>query len=307
MVQDIYDNWMSLSQGSTYSAILTTSSRKEAIQYYRLLKDNPVGITVTALFDSNLDESEDTIFIEDGLRDIVEGYNDTFDKNYRIATHDLFKEDLSARLARKGAYRKIKDNDIIHLVIVVNQLLTGYDSKWINTLYVDRVMEYANIIQAFSRTNRLNGETKPFGSIRYYRRIYKMEENIKQAVASYSGGREVGLFVNKLGGNLREMNRITEDIISVFAVDNIKNFEELPKDEEAKKKFAQLFNSFDGVLEAAIIQGFLWGKDEYFVEVTANQGKENVKVLFTEEMYQVWLQRYSELPTTSGESSSSSA
>lgn len=307
VVQDIYDNWMSLSQGSAYSAILTTSSRKEAIQYYRLLKDNPLGITVTALFDSNLNESDDTIFIEDGLRDIIEGYNGTFDKSYRIATHDLFKEDLSARLARKGAYRNLKENDIIHLVIVVNQLLTGYDSKWINTLYVDRVMEYANIIQAFSRTNRLNGETKPFGSIRYYRRIYLMEENIKKAVASYSGGREVGLFVNKLGGNLREMNRITEDIMSVYAVDNIKHFEELPKDQEAKKKFAQLFNSFDGLLEAATIQGFMWEQDEYFVEVTANKGKENVKVLFTEEFYQVWLQRYSELPTTSGESSPNSA
>src|SRR5699024_10739426 len=198
VVEDIQNQWTNLSFGSQYSALLATSSREEAIEYYRLLKNNPMNIKVTALFDGNLDEGDSSIFIEDGLAEIMEDYNQMFGTNYTIPTHRLFKQNLSARLARKGPYKSIEKEEIIHLVIVVNQLLTGYDSKWINTLYVDKRMEYANIIQAFSRTNRLNGSTKPFGSIRYYRFIHIMAKNIENAVESYSGGRPIGLFVDKL-------------------------------------------------------------------------------------------------------------
>lgn len=299
VVEDIYKNWDYLSQGSNYSALLTTSSREEAIEYYRLLKENKLGIRVTALFDSNLDESEDSMFIEDGLAEILTDYNEIFNQSYVIPTHHLFKQDLSQRLARKGSYQRFDDEDITHIVIVVDQLLTGYDSKWINTLYVDKKMEYQNIIQAFSRTNRLNGPSKPFGSIRYYRFVHTMEENIKDAVRSYSGGRDVALFVDKLGGNLREMNRITEDMHSVFSVDSIKNFERLPEDVDSKKKFAQLFNSFDTHLEAALIQGFTWEEQSYITQVSPNEPEEKVTVIFTEEMYNAWLQRYKELGKSS--------
>lgn len=295
VVEDIELNWEHLSKSGEYSALLATSSREEAIQYYRLLKDSSLDIKVTALFDSNLDESEGSIFIEDGLAEIIEDYNNVYDKNYTIPNHHLFKQDLSQRLAHKGSYQNLKEEDKVHIVVVVDQLLTGYDSKWINTLYFDKRMQYHNIIQAFSRTNRLNGPTKPFGSIRYYRWIYEMEKNIKSAVESYSGGREAGLFVDKLGGNLREMNRITEDMHSVFSVENIKNFEELPKDINSQQKFAQLFNDFNSYLEAALIQGFSWEEQEYITRFSPNEPEEKITVIFTEDMYDAWLQRYKEL------------
>lgn len=297
VVKDIYKNWVNLSQDNEYSAILTTSSREEAVEYYRLLKNNPLDIKVTALFDSNIDESENSIFIEDGLAEIIDDYNKMFNQSYTIPTHRLFKQDLSQRLARKGAYRNIDSDKVIHLVIVVDQLLTGYDSKWINTLYVDKKMEYANIIQAFSRTNRLNGEAKPFGSIRYYRFIYTMENNINKAVESYSGGRQIALFVDKLGGNLVEMNHITEDLYSVFSVDNIQNFERLPSDIDAQKKFAQLFASFNDYLEAARIQGFSWDQDTYMTRVSPGLPEEEVAIKFSKDMYYAWLLRYQELAT----------
>lgn len=297
VVEDIYKNWVNLSHDSKYSALLTTSSREEAVYYYRLLKNNSLGIKVTALFDSNMDESESSIMIEDGLAEIIGDYNDMFNQSYTIPTHRLFKQDLSQRLARKGAYRNIDSDKIIHLVIVVDQLLTGYDSKWINTLYVDKKMEYANIIQAFSRTNRLNGESKPFGSIRYYRFIYTMEDNINKAVESYSGGRKVALFVDKLGGNLVEMNRITEDLFSVFSVDDIKNFERLPNDTDSKKKFAQLFDKFNDYLEAARIQGFMWEQDTYITRISSELPEVEITVNFTKDMYNAWLLRYQELDT----------
>jgi len=295
VAEDIYGNWVNLSQNSAYSALLTTSSREEAIHYYRLLKDNPLGIKVTALFDSHIDESGNSIVIEDGLAEIIKDYNEMYDKTYTIPTHRLFKKDLSARLARKGAYRNLDDDKVIHLVIVVDQLLTGYDSKWINTLYVDKKMEYANIIQAFSRTNRLNGDSKPFGSIRYYRYIYTMEANIEEAVESYSGGRKVALFVDKLGGNLKALNKITDDMHSVFNVDGILHFERLPDETDSRKMFAKLFDAFNDHLEAAFIQGFLWEQDTYHTRPTPNEPEEDITVTFTQDMYNAWLLRYQEL------------
>ena len=82
------------------------------------------------------------------------------------------KKDIAARLAHKKPYERIDKipEKEIDLLIVVDQMLTGFDSKWINTLYLDKMLRYEGIIQAFSRTNRLFGKDKPFGTIKYYRR-----------------------------------------------------------------------------------------------------------------------------------------
>ena len=91
-------------------------------------------------------------------------------------------------------------------MIVVNQMLTGFDSKWINVLYLDKMLVYQNLIQAFSRTNRLfNINEKPFGSIRYYRMPHTMKRNIEEAVQLYSGDRPQGLFADHLPDNVRHM------------------------------------------------------------------------------------------------------
>ena len=295
VVKDIYKHWTNLSKNGKYSALLATPSIEEAIKYYRLLKDNPLGLKVTALFDKNLDESASSKEKEDGLAEVIRNYNLMFDKEYTIPNHAHFKQDLSTRLAHKGVYKNLSPDEQIDIVIVVEQLLTGYDSKWVNTLYLDKIMEYANIIQAFSRTNRLNGSDKPFGTIRYYRKVHTMEKNIREAVKLYSGDREFGLFVDKLGGNLKAMNNITEDMISVFGVDGIENFEKLPKSVDARKEFAKLFQDFNAYLEAALIQGFKWDKDTYITEVQAGKPKIRIQVIFNEEIYQSWLLRYKEL------------
>ena len=76
------------------------------------------------------------------------------------------KKDIASRLAHKRPYAHIanKPEEQIDLLIVVDQMLTGFDSKWINTLYMDKMLKYENIIQAFSRTNRIFGPEKPFGT-----------------------------------------------------------------------------------------------------------------------------------------------
>lgn len=119
-------------------------------------------------------------------------------------------------------------------------MLTGFDSKWINTLYMDKMLQYENIIQAFSRTNRLFGDEKPFGTIRYYRKPHTMERNIEDAVKLYSGDKPLGLFVQHIIENIENMNRLYKEISDLFIHSGIKNFEKIPDDKSVSRKFAKL-------------------------------------------------------------------
>jgi len=177
VVENILDNWITLSQDGKFHAIFATSSISEAVEYYRLIKGVNPELKITALFDPNIDNSGHVKFKEERLVAILEDYNNQYKQDFTLATHSKFKKDISARLAHKEPYIRIDKmpEEQIDLLIVVDQMLTGFDSKWINTLYMDKILQYENIIQAFSRTNRLFGPDKPFGTIRYYRKPHTME------------------------------------------------------------------------------------------------------------------------------------
>lgn len=260
VIQDIVDNWLRLSHASKFHAIFATSSIPEAIEYYRLFRDAKPDFKITALFDPNIDNNGDVKFKEDGLVEILEDYNARYEQDFTFATHGKFKKDIAARLAHKKPYDRIERNPEkqIDLLIVVDQMLTGFDSKWVNTLYMDKVLKYENIIQAFSRTNRLFGPDKPFGSIRYYRYPSTMERNINSAVALYSGNKPLGLFAQHLDYNLEKMNQIFADISRLFTVAGISDFSRLPDDLNECGRYAKLFSSLNDYLEAAKIQGFTW-------------------------------------------------
>lgn len=148
------------------------------------------------------------------------------------------------------------------LLIVVDQMLTGFDSKWLNVLYMDKVIKYENVIQAISRTNRIyNKNTKPFGIIKYYRKPYTMEKNIEKAIKLYSGNKPFQLFVPKLDENINKMNIIYLQIKELFESEEINDFVSLPESNESKRKFVKLYNEFNKYLCAARIQGYM-PKDE---------------------------------------------
>ena len=195
VVKDILEQWQTLSHAGKFHAIFATHSIIEAIEYYRLLKTEAPELKVTALFDPSIDNNGHGIIKEDGLSEIILDYNKRYGQDFTIPTFAKMKKDISFRLAHKKPYERIEmtPEKEIDLLIVVDQMLTGFDSKWINTLYLDKVLLYENIIQAFSRTNRLFGPEKPFGTIRYYRWPHTMERHIKDAVRLYSGDRPLGL------------------------------------------------------------------------------------------------------------------
>ena len=262
VVDNILENWTVLSQNNKYHAIFATSSIPEAIEYYRVLKARNTQLKITALFDPSDNNAPGTIDKIDGIKEILTDYNKTYSKEFKIATYADFKTDLSMRLAHKDVYKGInnKPEQQLNLLIVVDQMLTGFDSKWLNTLYMDKVMYYEGIIQAFSRTNRLSGNDKRHGTICYYRKPHSMEKYIEAAFKLYSGDKPFGIFVNKIEKNVAEMNRIADSIVQIFKDNKIENFDSLPKSKEDKQKFAKLFNEYNKYLDAAKIQGFEFDK-----------------------------------------------
>ena len=197
-------------------------------------------------------------------------------------------------MSHKDHYTGIqnKPEEQLNLLIVVSQMLTGFDSKWVNTLFLDKILVYENIIQAFSRTNRLfNIHEKPFGTIRYYRKPNTMEKNIEQAFDLYSGNRPKGLFVDNLDVNLNGMDQKYLEIQSIFETSGIPDFGHLPESVEVKGKFAKTFREFCNYLEAAKIQGFRWDK----LLPSDYSYNSNEPLACDEQTYLKLVQRYKEL------------
>lgn len=298
VVEDILQNWDVLSQANKFHAILATNSIAEAIDYYRRLKAAKPELKISALFDPNIDNDgggdRGPTFKGDGLQEIMADYNARYGQDFDFAKHAQFKKDLAARLAHKKPYERIHTEPAkqLDLLIVVDQMLTGFDSKWLNTLYLDKVIKYQNIIQAFSRTNRLFGPDKPHGTIRYYRYPHTMEQHIKDAVKLYSGDRPIGLFVDRLESNLEAMNALFADITELFTHAGVPDFEKLPDDMEVCAKFADLFKTFNQHLEAAKIQGLDWS--ELCYRFGENNERE-VLLAIDERTFLVLALRYKEL------------
>lgn len=313
VIDDMLENWPRLSQGKKYHAIFATSSIPEAVNYYRLIKAKiaekiriaeEVGNSeeaknslpkLTALFDPNILNDGQGNDKEIWIAEILEDYNAQFGISFGYATYSRFKTDLSDRLSHINAYKRIKPDEQLDLLIVVDQMLTGFDSKWLNTLYLDKILDYANLIQAFSRTNRVCDKTdKPFGLIRYYRKPHTMQRNIERAVKLYSGDRPMGLFVDNLDKVIDKMNVCFADIADIFKWAGLEDFSKNPDDTTSCAKFVKLFNQLNEHLQAARLLGFSWEQLSYDV-VQEDDSVITATLNFDQETYDKLLARYKDL------------
>lgn len=295
VIGDMLENWQRLSQGKKYHTIFATSSIPEAVNYYRLIKARNSGLKLTALFDPNILNDGQGSDKEEWIAEILADYNAQFNTSFGYASYAKFKTDLSDRLSHINAYKRIKPDEQLDLLIVVDQMLTGFDSKWINTLYLDKILDYANLIQAFSRTNRLCDKTdKPFGLIRYYRKPHTMQRNIERAVKLYSGDRPMGLFVDNLDKVIDKMNVCFADIADIFKWAGLEDFSKNPNDTTSCAKFVKLFNQLNEHLQAARLLGFSWEKSSYNV-VQEDDSVITATLNFDQETYDKLLARYKDL------------
>lgn len=140
-----------------YNAIFTVRSIPMLIKYYDEFKKHNTDLKIAGIFTfgANEDGDMDTEHSRDALERMILDYNKIFDKKYSTDTFQAYFTDVS---------KKVKKTQI-DILLVVNMFLTGFDAKKLNTLYVDKRLKYHDLIQAFSRTNRIETQSKPYGNI----------------------------------------------------------------------------------------------------------------------------------------------
>ena len=126
---------------------------------------------------------------KEALKAIIADYNARYGTNHKVAEFDLYYQDVQKRIKDQqfpNADLPHKGGEKVDIVIVVDMLLTGFDSKYLNTLYVDKNLKHHGLIQAFSRTNRVLNATKPHGQILDFR---AQKDAVDAAITLFSGGK----------------------------------------------------------------------------------------------------------------------
>lgn len=197
---------MQKGRGKTYEAFLTTSSIEQAQAYYDLLKDVVNGNDELKIADEihqalpdfpkfaitySLSENDEASHVNQGkMKESLKDYNEMFGTAYNIENITAYNTNLNDRLARKKKKYLERDQQL-DLVIVVDRLLTGFDAPCLSTLFIDRQpMKPQNLIQAFSRTNRLFDADKKYGQIVTFQSPEEFKEAVDTAITLYSRGGE---------------------------------------------------------------------------------------------------------------------
>lgn len=192
VVDDVIKNWNKRSRNGEYNALFTThvgggkASTPMAVKYYdefqRRNKDLAEPLKVGITFSQDTSNSDNQFDNNTALRRVMNDYNKTFGTSFDDTQVKEYTAQVVSRLNRT-----IDDGKYFDIVIVVDQLLTGFNAPQLNTLYVDRTLHGAALIQAYSRTNRVyNNQTKPWGRIVNYRWPHHSEKLMKEALAKYA-------------------------------------------------------------------------------------------------------------------------
>lgn len=122
---------------------------------------------------------------KEALKTIIADFNTQYGTTHSISEFDGYYQDIQRRIKdQKYTNKELARKEKIDIIIVVDMLLTGFDSKYLNTMYVDKNLKHHGLIQAFSRTNRVLNDTKPYGNILDFR---SQQEAVNQAIALFSG------------------------------------------------------------------------------------------------------------------------
>jgi len=204
--------------GRKFNAVLATASINDAIEYFELFaslqqqkaQQDPdfCPLNVACVFSPPAEGNKDVQQIQEDLPQekadnqqdpegkkaaltrIVADYNARYGTNHRIGEFDLYYQDVQKRIKdQQYANADLRQADPTHahkidITIVVDMLLTGFDSKYLNTLYVDKNLKHHGLIQAFSRTNRVLNDSKPYGNVMDFR---QQQKNVDEAIALFSG------------------------------------------------------------------------------------------------------------------------
>jgi type I restriction enzyme R subunit len=213
VIETILSKHDAATAGRKFNAILATSSINDAIEYFenfnaiqaQKLADDPdfLPLNVACVFSPPAEGNKDVLQIQEdlpqekvdnqqnpegkkaALKAIIDDYNARYGTNHRIGEFDPYYQDVQKRIKdQQYPNADLPHTQKIDIVIVVDMLLTGFDSKYLNTLYEDKNLKNHGLIQAFSRTNRVLNDTKPYGNILDFR---QQQQAVEDAIALFSG------------------------------------------------------------------------------------------------------------------------
>jgi type I restriction enzyme R subunit len=240
-----------------------------------------------------LDNQTDPEGKKKALTGIIADYNKQFGTNHSITEFDLYYQDVQRRIKdQKYSNKDYPHKNKVDITIVVDMLLTGFDSKYLNTLYVDKNLKYHGLIQAFSRTNRVLNDTKPYGNILDFR---SQQESVNQAIALFSGNskeeeaKEIWIVepaavviekykeaVDKLGGFMKQHNLLQEpeEVYNLKGdaarITFVKNFKEVQKLKTQLDQYTDLDKDQQLKIEAILPKDSLQSFRSSYIE-TAKQ------------------------------------
>lgn len=224
-----------------YTAIFAIDKIKYLMDYYRYMRDhNPKGYKIAAIFtyqaNEDLEDDGADQYSVDYLQECMDDYNGTFGTEFDISKFDAYRRDISKRM-------KQKDLPQIDLLLVVNMFLTGFDSKATNTLILDKELVWHSLVQAYSRTNRVDKKTKQFGQIVTYRNIKKAQDD---ALRLYSGDGNPNDYLLQNYDYYVTQYRIATD--EVYAVADTPEAAGSLMSEDEQKNFILAFRHLSGIL-----------------------------------------------------------
>ena len=244
VAQAILDKHDAATGGRRFNTLLATASINDAIEYYKVFKEPEVQrqakapefvpLKVAAVFSPPMEGNKDIQQIQEdlpqekednqhdpegkktALKAIIADYNQQYGTNHDINNFDLYYQDIQQRIKDQqfpNHDMPLKGEEKIDITIVVDMLLTGFDAKFLNTLYVDKNLKHHGLIQAFSRTNRILNATKPYSHILDFR---QQQDSVDAAIALFSGAqpdraREIWL-VDKAPVVIEKLKEAVDDL-----------------------------------------------------------------------------------------------
>ena len=302
VVEAIIDKHNAATNSRKFNAVLATASINNAIEYYRLFKEfqakkkandpDYIPLNIACVFSPPAEGNKDIQQIQEdltqekednkqnpeekkkALNEIIADYNSQFGTNHSINEFDGYYQNVQSRIKnQKYTKKEVPLKDKIDITIVVDMLLTGFDSKYLNTLYVDKNLKYHGLIQAFSRTNRVLNDTKPYGNILDFR---SQQDAVNQAIALFSGedkDKAINIWmvdpapvvmehfqkaVEALGNFMKE-NNLANDAEEVYNLKGdvariafVKNFKEVQRLKTQLDQYTDLDESQKGIIEAVL-------------------------------------------------------
>ncbi|WP_405131406.1 HsdR family type I site-specific deoxyribonuclease [Paenibacillus sp. FSL H8-0317] len=264
VVEDIFKNWRNRSNEGKYNALFTThvgggkASTPMAMMYFDEFqrvneehkKNSGQTLKVAVTFSLNTTNNDGMLASNQGLFRAITAYNTEFGTSFGMDDISGYTQDVASRL-NKSSY----DRNYLDLVIVVDQLLTGFDAPELNTLYVDRTLKGAGLIQAYSRTNRISDmQLKPWGRVVNYRWPAHNEKLMNKALAIYANkdsailsdeqmrefNQQDGIIAEPFENVFNEVEKVVKELSDLTF-----DFQQLPPSEKKKEEMLDLLRDYN--------------------------------------------------------------